>query len=45
MKQIITKEFYGKQAEFFLNHKVRISKIEKLNRERSATTITFEVDE
>jgi hypothetical protein len=37
---------FGDEADFFLNHKVRISNIQKLNREgRSAITITFDVIE
>jgi len=36
---------FGKKADFFLNGKVRIFKITKLDRERSAVDVTFLSDE
>jgi len=45
MKTTITKEFFGEEADFFINAKTsKISQIKKLDRERSAIAITFEVE-
>ena len=38
----LTKEFFGKEADFFLEAFISIVKIEKLDRERSAVKITFD---
>jgi len=42
MKQTLTKEFFGKDADFFIGKFVTISEIKELNRERSVVKITFE---
>jgi len=41
----ITKQFFSADADFFLNNKNITIKIEKLDRERSACKITFEVND
>jgi len=41
----LIREFFGKEADFFINAKTcKISQIKKLDRERSAVEITFEVN-
>ena len=45
MKQTLTTIFFGKEANFFINAKSpKIIKVQKLDRERSAVELTFEVD-
>lgn len=44
MKQTLTKEFYGNDADFFIGKFVKISEIKELNRERSVVKVTFEVE-
>ena len=46
MKQILTKELFGKDADFFINgNNPKIVKVTPLDREgRSAIEITIEVD-
>ena len=43
MKQTLTKELFGKDADFFIGKCIIISDIEELDRERSAVKVTFEV--
>lgn len=44
MKQTLTKEFYGKDADFFIGKFVKISDIKELDRERSVVKVIFEVE-
>ena len=45
MTRTLRKEFFGKDAEFFIGKFVKISEIKELDRERSAVAITFEVED
>jgi len=42
MKQILKKNFFGKDADFFIGKFVIISEIKELDREGSAIEVTFE---
>ena len=42
MEALNRKEFFGKDADFFIGKCVKILDIKELERERSVVTITFE---
>ena len=44
MTQTLSKEFYGKDADFFIGKFVKILDIQEQDRERSVVKVTFEVE-
>lgn len=44
MSKTLTREFFGKEADFFNSGFIKISEIKELDRESSAVAITFEVE-
>jgi len=45
MKIQKTYHYYGEDADFFLNSKVSIIKIKNLDRERTAVSVRYEVED
>lgn len=43
-KEVMTKTFYGNEASFFMRGFVIMREVNKLARERSAVSVTFEVE-